>query len=367
MHSAWREHLDAGDQPRMVKCWAASKPKAKLEEMCIEIPKLGPMGIELKVQYCGLCGSDVHLINSDGGYADFTGWASGSEVQVCGHEAIGIITAVGSEVSNLKVGQRAGIGWQNGACHKCEWCLQGDEQLCSSVKATCCEGNVGAFASHIRIADAKFAFAIPDRCDSAATAPLLCGGQTVWTPLVQQTKDGDKVGILGLGGLGHMAIKFASALGRTVTALSSSDKKKDEAFALGAHAFVAHSDQEQLDSIAGSLDVIMVTLATTEPVDFAKFFPLLRPRGTMCFIGMCPPITADVFTMGFTMHNITTSNTGGRKEMEQMLDFCAENGIGASVLTRPMSQVNECLVELESAKHAKRFVLTNDDEAADVA
>ena len=106
---------------------------------------------------------------------------------------------------------------------------------------------------------------------------------------------------------------------------------------------------------------------TKELPDVGKFFALLRPRGTACFVGMCPPITADVFTLGFTMNNITTSNTGGRKEIVQMLEFCAEKGIGASVVTRPMSQVNECLAELESAKHAKRFVLTRDDEAADVA
>lgn len=177
---------------------------------------------------------------------------------------------------------------------------------------------------------------------------------------MQQSKEGDKVGILGLGGLGHMAVKFASALGRNVTALSGSMAKEQEAKALGAHAYVAHSDQAQLDAIAGTLDFILVTLATQEPVDFAKFFPLLRPRGTLCFVGMCPPITADVFTLGFTMNRITTSNTGGRKEMEQMLAFCAEHDIGANVVTRPMSEVNECLGELETLKHAARFVLTNE-------
>ena len=269
------QSINTGGVPRMITCWACPKPKAPLEKTSMELPPLAPTGIELKVKFCGLCGSDVHLINSDGGYADFTAWASGKELQVCGHETIGIITAVGEEVTHLKVGQRAGIGWQNGACHECEWCKRGDEQLCSSVKATCCEGNVGAFADYIRISDSKFAFAIPDALDSASTAPLLCGGQTVWTPLVQQTKDGDRVGVLGLGGLGHMAIKFASALGRTVTALSGSMAKAEEAKvyprphgradqllllapplspgsgyivwqALGAHAFVAHSDQAQV-------------------------------------------------------------------------------------------------------------------------
>ena len=299
---------------RRIKCWAAKEPKAALTPITIEAPPLGPNGIELCVTHCGLCGSDVHLINSDGGYSDFTSWSNGGMPQVCGHEVIGTVTGVGSEVTHLKPGERAGIGWQNKACHECEWCKNGDEQLCSSVKCTCCEGNIGGFADYLRIDDAKFAFSIPESLDSATTAPLLCGGQTVWTPLVQQTKKGDKVGILGLGGLGHMATKFASALGRTVTVLSTTMSKAEEAKSLGAHAFVAHSDQAQLDAIAGTLDFILVTLATQEPVDFAKFFPLLRPRGTLCFVGMCPPITADVFTLGFTMNSITTSNTGGRKE-----------------------------------------------------
>ena len=344
---------------RKLNVWAAPTAKAKLEKTVIEAPALGENGVEVEITHCAICGSDVHLINSDGGYADFTAFAV-DKPQVCGHEVIGTVTAVGSSVSHLKVGQRAGIGWQSAACHNCEWCKKGDEQLCSAVKCTCCEGNIGGFADYIRIDDGKFCFAIPDKLDSAQTAPLLCGGQTVWTPLVQQTKDGDKVGILGLGGLGHMAIKFASALGREVTALSGSMRKKEEAMGLGATHYVAHSDQAQLDAIAGTLDFILVTLATQETVDFSKFFPLLRPRGTLCFVGMCPPITADVFTLGFTMNNITTSNTGGRKEMEQMLAFCAEKGIGANVITRPMSEVNEALADLETGKHAARMVLTND-------
>jgi len=186
------------------------------------------------VTHCGLCGSDVHLWQSDGGYKDFTAWAAGKDAQICGHEVIGEVTAVGSAVTHVKPGDRAGVGWQNGACHNCEWCLRGDEQLCGSVSCTCCEGNEGGFADYIRVKDGGFVYPIPDACDAAATAPLLCGGQTVWTPLRQQTKAGDRVGILGLGGLGTMAVTFAKALGCEVTALSSSDSKKAQALALGA-------------------------------------------------------------------------------------------------------------------------------------
>ena len=249
---------------RTIKAWAAKSAGAKLELTELEAPALGPQGVEVQVQYCGLCGSDVHLINSDGGYTDFTSWAAGEAAgpQVCGHEVIGKVTGVGSGVTHLKLGDRAGIGWQNSACHNCEWCLRGDEQLCASVKCTCAEGNKGGFADFIRIEDGQFAFQIPEACDSASTAPLLCGGQTVWTPIRNQTKAGDRVGILGLGGLGHMAIKFAVALGCEVTAISSSESKKEEALSMGARAFVAHADATQLESAAASLDFILITLAT---------------------------------------------------------------------------------------------------------
>jgi len=346
---------------RMINSWASIKAGAKLEPYQYEAPPLGPFGVELRVKYCGLCGSDVHLLNADGGYKDFTAYELG-QPQIAGHEVTGTVTGLGSAVSHLKLGQMAGIGWQNEACHNCEWCLRGDEQLCASVKCTCCEGNKGGFADFIRIEDARFCFSLPDGCDPAATAPLLCGGQTVWTPLRQQTKAGDRVGILGLGGLGNMALKFASALGCEVTALSSSASKKDEAIKNGAHKFVAHGDPAEMEANAATLDFILVTLATQDKVDFTKFFTLLRPRGVMCFVGMCPPIEIDVFTMGFTMHSVTTSNTGGRKEILEMLEFCARHKIGASIVERPMEEVNEAISDLHTKNVPYRFVLTNPDE-----
>ena len=230
---------------RTINAYAAKAPGAPLEPYTFEAPPLPATGVEVKVTHCGLCGSDVHLWRADGDYKDFTGWAAGQKVQICGHEAVGEVTAVGSAVTHLKVGQRCGVGWQCGSCHSCEYCLRGDEQLCQAgngVDCTCAGGNAGAFADYLRIKDAGFAFALPDALDAAATAPLLCGGQTVWTPLRQQTKAGDRVGVLGLGGLGTMAITFASKLGCEVTALSSSDSKKRAALDLGATKFVAHAD-----------------------------------------------------------------------------------------------------------------------------
>eukprot|EP00931_Biecheleriopsis_adriatica_P121710 TRINITY_DN96772_c0_g1_i1.p1 TRINITY_DN96772_c0_g1~~TRINITY_DN96772_c0_g1_i1.p1 ORF type:complete len:359 (-),score=53.27 TRINITY_DN96772_c0_g1_i1:317-1393(-) len=343
---------------RVIKSWAARAPKEPLTRYEFVADPLGPSGLEVRVTHCAVCGSDLHLMRSEGGY---DGFGAFPDPQVCGHEIIGMVTNMGSDVSTFKLGQRVGIGWQCESCHECEWCLRGDEQLCEKVKATCCEGNRGGFADFIRIKDSRFAFPIPEALDSAATAPLLCGGVTVWTPLQQQTKEGDRVGILGLGGLGHMAIQFASKLGRHVTAISSSLRKKDEALAMGAHAFLSHGDEEAMEAAAGSLDFILVTLATAQPMDFSKFFLLLRKRGTLCFVGMCPPITADVFTMTFTMHRITSSNTGGIPDVVSMLEFCAEHGIGAHVKTRPMEEINETITELTEQQVPFRYVLTNPD------
>lgn len=317
------------------------------------LPNMTPTSVEIKVEYCGLCGSDDHLIVGD--YGEYAVWP-----QVCGHEIVGTVTQVGDAVTSLKSGQRVGVGWQSRSCHDCEWCARGDEQLCSAVECTCCEGNKGGFADRMRVNDSQFVYKIPDELSSAEVAPLLCGGQTVWTPLNEQTKSTDRVGILGLGGLGHMAIKFARALGRDVTAISSSASKRDAALSHGANKFLVHTDDDEMAAAAGTLDFILVTIATNKEVDFAKFFPLLRPRGTICFVGMCPPISADVFTLGFTMNNITTSNTGGKKDMIQMLDFCAKHSIGASVAVTPLSEINTAVAALRSGDSHFRHVLSND-------
>ena len=333
--------------------YAALSQGENLVPINISLQDMTSNSVEIKVTHCGLCGSDDHLISGD--YGDYAVWP-----QVCGHEIVGIVTQVGNAVTHLKPGQRCGIGWQCSSCHDCEWCLRGNEQLCGKVVCTCCEGNRGGFANLVRIKDASFAFKIPKNLDSAEVAPLLCGGQTVWTPLKEQTKPGDRVGILGLGGLGHMAIKFAKAMGCEVTAISSSESKKRESIEHGAKHYVLHTDRDAMSRGKGTLDFILVTIATNQRVDFEKFFHLLRPRGTICFVGMCPPITADVFSMGFTMCNITTSNTGGRKDMIEMLDFCSRNGIRAWVKQRPLSKINDAIAEMRRGESSIRHVLVND-------
>jgi alcohol/geraniol dehydrogenase (NADP+) len=341
------------DERDMTVGYAALAQGEDLTPFKYKLPDMTPTSVEVKVEFCGLCGSDDHLIVGD--YGEYAVWP-----QVCGHEVVGTVTAVGNAVSTLKPGQRVGVGWQSASCHDCEWCARGDEQLCSQVGCTCCEGNKGGFADRMRISDSAFCYKIPDGLASAEVAPLLCGGQTVWTPLSEQTKSSDRIGVLGLGGLGHMAIKFAKALGREVTAISSSPSKKQDALSHGASKFLVHTNDDEMAAAAQSLDFILVTIATNKEVDFSKFFPLLRPRGTICFVGMCPPITADVFTLGFTMNNITTSNTGGKKDMVNMLEFCARHNIGASVAVTPLSKINDAVTALRSGESHFRHVLSND-------
>ena len=336
------------------KAYAALEVNAKkLEQIEIDLLPLTDEGVEIKVECCGLCGSDEHLIKGDyGEYAVFP--------QVCGHEVVGTVRQIGKNVKDVKVGQRVGVGWQSASCHSCEWCTKNNEQLCGKVKCTCCEGNRGGFADVMRCEDSQFVFPIPDSLDSCEVAPMLCGGQTVWTPLKEQTKPGDKIGVLGLGGLGHMAIKFAKAFGNEVVAISSSDSKKEMALEHGATGFLVHTSEDEMEKAAGTLDFILVTIATSETVEFEKFFSLLRPRGTMCFVGMVPKFMIDTFTMGFTMTNCTTSNTGSIKDMKEMLEFCAKNKLGAKVKKTPLSKINDALDELRSKQSAFRHVLVND-------
>lgn len=339
----------------MVRAYAAKKIQGILEPIEIAMKPMTPSSVEIKVECCGLCGSDEHLIKGDyGEYAVFP--------QVCGHEAVGTILQMGADVQGgLQVGQRVGIGWQSSSCHQCEWCTKGYEQLCSSVGCTCCEGNIGGFADRLRVDDWKFVYPIPSKLDSAEVAPLLCGGQTVWTPLKEQTTTDDKIGVLGLGGLGHLAIKFARALGNPeVVAISSSASKKEMAMEHGATQFLVHTNEDDMLQAAQSLDFILVTIATSQEIDFEKYFQLLRPRGRMCFVGMVPKFKIDTFTMGFTMQSCTTSNTGSIQDMLEMLDFCQKHQIGATVKKRPLSEINDALDELRTSQSAFRHVLVND-------
>lgn len=311
--------------------------------------QLGSWDIDVKITHCGICHSDIHLIDND--------WGTSIYPLVPGHEIIGTVTAVGSNVKSLKVGQRVGIGWQRSSCFNCEWCKQGEENLCSKQEATCV-GHKGGFAESIR-ADSRFAFSIPEKLASEYAAPLLCGGITVYSPLKSHKIDSTKhVGVIGIGGLGHLALQFAKAMGAKVTAFSSTPTKEAEAKKFGADAFVSSTDTKAMERLANTFDLILCTIA--QSLDWSVYVNLLRPKGILCFVGaQDKPANIPVFPMIIGRKGIDGSNIGSRHDIEEMLNFAASNGIKPQIEVFPMNEVNAALEKLRANNIRYRAVLKN--------
>ncbi|MBM3791436.1 MAG: NAD(P)-dependent alcohol dehydrogenase [Acidobacteria bacterium] len=323
---------------------AAGKP---LVAFSYEPADLGAHDVEIKVDYCGICHSDIHLIDND--------WSRSSYPFIPGHEIVGTVTEAGKAVTHLKRGQRVGVGWQAGSCLQCEWCVRGEENLCPGSAATCA-GRHGGFAEAVRIG-ARFVFPIPDGMDSAGAAPLLCGGITVYSPLRQlRVAPWSRVGVIGIGGLGHLAIKFAAAFGCEVTAFSSSSGKEDESRRLGAHRFVVGGDPDQMAKAANTLDFIIATPHVD--LDWTGYINALRPKGTLCFVGASPGVL-NIPPMLLLMHmkTITGSIIGNRATIAEMLGFAARHRIAADTEVMPLAQVNAALDKVRAGKARYRMVL----------
>ncbi|MGZ3698256.1 MAG: NAD(P)-dependent alcohol dehydrogenase, partial [Bdellovibrionota bacterium] len=233
-----------------ITSYAAKSAKGELERFDYEAAKLGHNDVEIQISHCGVCHSDVHLVDDD--------WGMSSFPLVPGHEIIGLVTLKGPEVTHLAIGSRVGVGWQRSSCLSCEFCLSGREMFCLNDQATCV-GNFGGFADSIRI-DSRFTFPIPAGLASENAAPLLCGGITVYSPLRHYgVAPRMKVGVVGIGGLGHLALQFAHAMGCEVTAFSNSFNKEIEARDFGASHFVSSTDEAALGKLGRSLDFILVT------------------------------------------------------------------------------------------------------------
>ena len=246
---------------------------------------LGAQEVEIGITHCGICHSDIHLISNDWGISQYP--------FIPGHEIVGTVTAVGAEVLSLQVGQRVGLGWQSNSCGTCEWCTRGMENLCPASEGTCVHRH-GGYANRVR-ANHRFVIPIPEALDSAHTAPLLCGGITVYNPLrTHGINPSSRVGIVGIGGLGHIAIQFARVFGAEVTAFSTSAAKEEEVRAMGAQHFVNTRESKALKEVAGSFDFILSTINADQ--DWGVFIQALRPTGTLCFAGVPPsPISATRF------------------------------------------------------------------------
>ncbi len=312
----------------------------------------GPLdadAVEIAITHCGICHSDVHLILNDWGMSEYP--------FIPGHEVVGTVAAIGSRVSSLALGQRVGLGWQSSSCGECEWCSKGMENLCPQAEATCVKRH-GGYANRVR-ANAHFVVPIPETLESASAAPLLCGGITVYNPMrTLGVNPSSRVGVIGIGGLGHLALQFARAFGAEVTAFSTNPEKEAEARALGAHHFVHSRENKQMQAVAGSFDFILNTANADQ--DWGTYINALRPTGTLCFVGV-PPSHANfsVFPLVAVHRTVTGSNTGSPAQIREMLDVAARHGIKAQIESFPMSQANEALQKVKKSTVRYRAVLAN--------
>jgi uncharacterized zinc-type alcohol dehydrogenase-like protein len=274
-----------------------------------------------------------------------------------GHEIIGKVAAVGAEVKSLEVGQRVGVGWQSDSCGLCEWCSQGLENLCASMEATCVRRN-GGYADSVRV-NARFAIPIPEALSSEGAAPLLCGGITVYNPLRSHgVNPSSRVGIVGIGGLGHLALQFARVFGAEVTAFSTSAAKEEEARALGAEGFVNTRESRAMRDVAGKFDFILTTINADQ--DWNSYIQALRPTGTLCFVGVPPSaVSVQAFPLISGIRTITGSPIGSPHRLKEMMDVAARHGVKAQAERFPMAKVNEAINKVKKNKVRYRAVLAN--------
>lgn len=333
-----------------VRAWAVKAAKQRLERYEYDPGPLGAEEVEIAVEHCGLCHSDLSVIDNE--------WGISAYPCVPGHEAVGKVTAVGANAKGLKVGQRVGVGWNAGSCCHCRQCLSGDQHLCAAAQPTIV-GHHGGFAERLR-SHWAWAVPIPDGLDPAAAGPLLCGGITVFAPLLNyEVTPTARTGVVGIGGLGHMAVKFLRAWGCHVTAFTSSESKFDEARGMGAHAALSSRDAAAIRSLAGSLDLLIVTVNV--PMDWEALLSCLAPKGRLHVVGaVLEPIPIRAMDLIMGQRSVSGSPTGSPVAVATMLDFAARHGVAPQTERFPMSEVNDAVERLRAGKVRYRAVLDAD-------
>jgi uncharacterized zinc-type alcohol dehydrogenase-like protein len=314
-----------------------------------EAGELSDNEVEIKISHCGVCHSDVHLIDNDGGISKYP--------FIPGHEIVGSVSAVGSNVKDRKVGQRVGVGWQADSCGICEWCLQGDEHLCAKAQPTCV-GRHGGYADRVRV-NARFAIPLPSVLESENAAPLLCGGITVYSPLRNHgVRPSSRVGVIGIGGLGHMGLQFAKAFGAEVTAFSNSKDKEADAKSMGAHHFVNTRDTGALKKVAGSFDLLLSAASADQ--DWQGYVNALRPKGTLCIVGAVPsPVQLQASALIVGQKAVSGSPTGSPRDLHEMLDVAARHGVKAITERFSMAKANDAVARVKKNQVRYRAVLAN--------
>ena len=338
-----------------INAYAAPAAGRPLTPTTIDRRDVGPRDVLIEITHAGICHSDIHTVNGDWGPQPFP--------VVPGHEIVGTVTEVGAEVTTHRVGDRVGVGCMVNSCGHCANCLGGDEQYClngmvGTYAATDRDGSTtqGGYSTHV-VVDAGFVLRVPDGIDSAAAAPLLCAGITTYSPLRHWgAGPGKKVAVVGLGGLGHMGVKLAHAMGAEVTVLSQSLKKQEDGLRLGADSYFATSDPDTFTGLAGRFDLIVNTVSA--PIDVDAYLSLLAVGGALVNVGApAEPLSLNVFSLIGGRRSYAGSMIGGIAETQEMLDFCAEHGIGAEVEVIAADQVNEAYERVLASDVRYRFVI----------
>jgi uncharacterized zinc-type alcohol dehydrogenase-like protein len=338
-----------------VNAYAAPAAGQPLAPVVIERREVGANDVLIKIEYAGICHSDIHTVNGDWGPQPFP--------VVPGHEIVGIVTEVGADVIRHRVGDRVGVGCMVNSCGECTSCRRGDEQYClngmvGTYAATDRDGTTtqGGYSTHV-VVDADFVLSVPDGIDPVAAAPLLCAGITTYAPLRRWgAGPGTRVAIVGLGGLGHMAVKIAHALGAEVTVLSQSLKKREDGLRLGADHYYATSDPGTFEQLAATFDLIINTVSAA--IDLDAYLGLLAVDGTLVNVGAPgEPLSLDVFSLIEARRSFAGSMIGGIALTQEMLDFCAQHNIAADVEVIAADKINEAYERVLASDVRYRFVI----------
>ena len=331
------------------KAWVAKGAK---QPMTMEDVDLGPIGIEdveVAVEHCGLCHSDLSVLNNEWGISQYPA--------ILGHEVIGRVTALGANAKGMTVGQLVGVGWNSSSCMHCRQCMSGSHHLCPDAGVTIV-GHRGGFATHIR-SHWAWAIPLPEKLDFAKAGPLLCGGITVFSPLAMHATATDRVGVIGIGGLGHMAVKFAAAYGCEVTAFTSSESKFDEARSFGASHVVSSKDPAALKKLRGQFDLLISTVNVK--LDWDAMIGTLAPGGRLHVVGaVLEPMPIAAFSLILQQRCVSGSPAGSPTAIQTMLEFAARHSIAPQTEHFPMSRINEAFTRLASGKARYRIVLDAD-------
>ncbi len=336
--------------------YAAHSTTAELEPWTFERRELRANDVQMEILYCGVCHSDLHQSRNDWGWSSYP--------VVPGHEIVGVVTAVGPEVKKYKEGDRVAVGCMVDSCQHCDQCHKGEEQLCRHGNTQTYNGRdritgdptYGGYSKHLVVRE-EFVLSVPESLDIARAAPLLCAGITTWSPLkTWGVKEGTRVGVIGLGGLGHMAVKLAAGLGAHVVVLSRSADKEADAKELGAHELLVSSDKAAMKAAANSLDLIIDTVPVEHELN--PYLPLLDVDGTIVLVGQLGPIP-NMSSLPLLMgrRRVSGSPIGGIRETQEMLDFCGEKGILPDVEMIRMDEINHAFERMEKSDVRYRFVI----------